>query len=259
MAGPIYRQIAADLRHKIESGELKEGERLPTEDKLMVAYNTSRSTVRGALKELATRSLVYTLHGKGTYVTEQVRPIVTSLTKDPKTGGSGGEGVAYASEVAAVGRTLSVTSPRVQILKATSGIARALQIPEGSEVISRYQERYVDGRPWSLQTSYYPRHLSQHASRLLDTDDIVEGTVAHMAMAGIRQTGYRDAIEVRSPDEAETAYFDLPVDGHVQIFEITRVGFEQSGAPLRLTITIYRADRNRFVLTVGDVPDEQPE
>jgi GntR family transcriptional regulator len=255
MAGPIYRQIAADLRRKIESGELKQGTRLPTEDQLMQAYSASRSTVRGALKELATRSLVYTLHGKGTYVTEQVSPIVTSLTKDPKTGGGGGEGVAYASEVAAVGRTLSVTSPRVQILKATSGIARTLQIPEGTEVISRYQERYVDSQPWSLQTSYYPRYLLQHAPRLLDTDDIAKGTVTYMAMAGIQQTGYRDALEVRAPDEAETAYFDLPTDGHVQIFEITRVGFDQNGAPVRLTITIYRADRNRFVLTVGDLPE----
>ena len=26
----------------------------------------------------------------------------------------------------------------------------------GSQVISRHQRRFIDGTPWSLQTSYYP-------------------------------------------------------------------------------------------------------
>ena len=35
MSGPLYRQIADDLRRKIESGELAHGGRLPTEDQFM--------------------------------------------------------------------------------------------------------------------------------------------------------------------------------------------------------------------------------
>jgi DNA-binding GntR family transcriptional regulator len=84
MAGPLYRQIAGDLRRKIESGELGQRTQLPTEDQLMVSYHASRNTVRNALKELTTRGLVYTLHGKGTFVSELVSPILTTLTIDPK-------------------------------------------------------------------------------------------------------------------------------------------------------------------------------
>jgi hypothetical protein len=36
--------------------------------------------------------------------------------------------------------------------------------------------------------------------------------------------------------------------------EIYRVGFDQHENRVRLTITVYRADRNRFVINVGDVP-----
>src|SRR5215471_17140850 len=89
MPGPIYRQVADELRHAIESGQLKPGERLPTEDKLMAQYKASRNTVRAAVKELATRGLVETRHGQGTFVAEQVSPIVTTLTTDPETGGGG--------------------------------------------------------------------------------------------------------------------------------------------------------------------------
>ena len=86
MAGPLYRQIADQLRHMIESGDLKAGTQVPTEDQLMEEYQASRNTVRGALKELATRNLVYTRHGKGTFVSERVRSIIITLTSDPETG-----------------------------------------------------------------------------------------------------------------------------------------------------------------------------
>ena len=105
MAGPLYRQIADQLRRMIESGELKAGMQIPTEDQLMEQFHASRNTVRGALKELATRGLVYTLHGKGTFVSERVTPIVITLTSDPETGRGGGEGLVYTAEVAASGRS----------------------------------------------------------------------------------------------------------------------------------------------------------
>jgi GntR family transcriptional regulator len=254
MAGPLYRQIADDLRRRIESGELEEGMQVPTEDHLMESYRASRNTVRGALKELTTRGLVYTLHGKGTFVSQRVSPLVTTLTSDPKTGSGGGEGLVYTAEVAASGRSPSVDDLRLEIRKAGLVVSRLLRIPENAEVIIRHQRRYVDALPWSLQTSYYSRSLSRLASRLLDTSDIEEGTVAYMAACGIQQAGYQDAIEWRGPNEGETAFFDLPPDGHIQVAEISRIAFDPNKNRIRLTVTVYRADRNRFVINVGDVP-----
>jgi GntR family transcriptional regulator len=257
MGVPIYRQIADDLRRRIESGDLGEGTRIPTEDQLMAAFHASRNTVRVALRELATRGLVYTLHSKGTFVSERVSPIVTTLTGDPKTGLGGGEGIVYTAEVAASGRSPTTDEPRVELGKADSPVAHLLQIPVGTEIIIRHQNRYVDDRRWSLQTSYYPMSLSQRAPRLLHPGDIKQGTVAYMAELGIQQAGYQDAIEWRAPDEEETAYFGLPADGHVQVVEIRRVAFDPKGNRIRLTTTVYRADRNRFVLNVGAVPPQR--
>jgi GntR family transcriptional regulator len=254
MPGPLYRQIADHLRHKIESGELGEGAQVPTEDQLMESYQASRNTVRGALKELATRGLVYTLHGKGTFVSQRVSPLVITLTSDPKTGQPGGEGLVYTAEVAASGRSPSAGDPRVEIRRASLTIARSLKIPEGAEVIIRHQKRYVDDLPWSLQTTYYPRSLASDAPRLLDAASVELGTVAYMAKLGIRQAGYHDAIEWRSPNEDETAFFDLPADGHIQVAELRRLAFDQNKNRVRLTVTVFRADRNRFVINVGDIP-----
>jgi GntR family transcriptional regulator len=254
MAGPLYREIARDLRRKINSGALPQGSQLPTEDELIEQYHASRNTVRGALRELSVRGLVYTLHGKGTFVTEEAPPIVITLSTDPKTGRGGGEGLVYTAEVAASGRKATTNRLAVGVQKAAPNVATSLRIPEGSDVIFRHEERLVDGQPWSLQTSFYPRPLADRAPRLLDTDDISEGAVAYLRSCGIEQAGYRDAIEVRKPDLVETDYFGIPGDGRVEMTEIYRTGFDQDHNPVRLTITVYRADRNRFVINVGDVP-----
>jgi GntR family transcriptional regulator len=257
MTGPLYRQIADDLRRKIESGDYGPGAQIPTEDELMAEYNASRNTVRGAIKDLATLTLVHTLHGKGTFVVQPVRPIVTTLTSDPKTGHGGGEGFVYTAEVARNGRKATTGETVVQLQKASLKVADCLRISEGSDVISRHQQRFVDDLPWSLQTSFYPKSLADRAPRLLSASSIADGTIAYLAECGVKQAGYRDAIEVRVPDELEMNFFDLPSDGRVQVTEIYRVAFDQNRLRVRLTITVYRADRNRFVIDVGKVPDRE--
>jgi GntR family transcriptional regulator len=255
VAGPLYRQIADELRHRIDSGELAPGAQLPTEDELMAAYVASRNTVRGAIRQLANRGIVETLHGKGTFVADKVNPIVTTLTTDPTTGVGGGEGVVYTSEVAASGRNATTGNLKVEIQKSTRSVAAALQIPEGSDVISRQEQRFVDERPWSLQTSFYPRSLVAQAPRLQDPEPLEEGTVRYLRARGIDQVAYRDSIAVRVPSKFDSDFFDLPANGQIQVIEIFRVAFNQHQNRIRLTITVYRADRNRFVVNVGDVPE----
>ncbi len=254
MAGPLYRQIAEELRLKIDSGQLQPGSQLPTEDELMEQHHASRNTVRGAINQLAISGLVITLHGRGTFVAEQVNPIVTTLTTDPETGSGGGEGLVYTAEVARSGRTATTSPTRVELQRATRQVAESLNIPVGSDVISRHERRFVDGRPWSLQTSFYPRTLAERAPRLEDPGGIDEGTVAYLRDCGIEQEGYRDAVEVRSPNPVETQFFDLPADGRIQVIEIFRDTFDQHQNRVRVTVTVYRADRNRFIINVGNVP-----
>lgn len=49
---PIYHQLKSAIKKKIETGEFKPGERIPTEQELCERYAISRSPVRQALKEL---------------------------------------------------------------------------------------------------------------------------------------------------------------------------------------------------------------
>jgi GntR family transcriptional regulator len=144
----------------------------------------------------------------------------------------------------------------VEIQKAVGAVARSLRIADGSDVVSRHQERSIDGTPWSLQTSFYPMTLvAQGATKLIQATTIEGGAVAYLVTAcGIHQAGYRDTIAVRAPDPNEIQTFKLPADGRVPVFEIFRVGFDKKGDRIRLTITVYPSDRNRLRIDVGKVP-----
>jgi GntR family transcriptional regulator len=52
----------------------------------------------------------------------------------------------------------------------------------------------------------------------------------------------------------ETEFFRLPEDGRVGVFEVSRAAYDQTGTPIRLTVTIFPVDRNQFIVKYGQVP-----
>ena len=60
---PAYQVLADDLRAQITSGRLRPGDRLPTEPELCASSGLSRSTVREALRLLASQYLIVTTRG----------------------------------------------------------------------------------------------------------------------------------------------------------------------------------------------------
>ena len=154
-----------------------------------------------------------------------------------------------------------MSDPRVEVQRANEAIADALRIKEGDQVVSRHYQRFIDGIPFSLQTSFYPMSLVlQGATRLIEATDIPEGTVVYLdEKLGVKQVGYRDSIQVRPPNDQEAVFFRIPADGQIPVFEVYRIAFDQNRKRVRLTITVYPVDRNRLVVSVGDVPGRSAE
>ncbi len=257
MAGPMYRTIADDLREQIESETLKPGQQLETETELQKRHNASRNTVRDAIRWLTSLGLVETRPGQGTFVVKKMDPFVTTLVADPRTGDS----ETYQFEVTKKNRQPDLSGVQVEIQKANAELADRLRLPEGSQVISRHQKRLIDETPFSLQTSFYPRDLADRgAKRLSDADDIEGGAVKYLLETlGLQQVGYRDLITVRAPNATEATFFNLPQDGRVAVFENFRTAFDQTGVPMRVTVTIFPTDRNQFAVEVGAVPEDQEQ
>lgn len=68
-----YFDLMEDLRGQMLSGEIKPGEKLPSENQLSAEYNVSRQTVRKALQILQNEGYIYAEHGRGTFCSEMMR------------------------------------------------------------------------------------------------------------------------------------------------------------------------------------------
>jgi GntR family transcriptional regulator len=293
---PMYQKIAEDLRRRIELGTipadadgdaatgaptaadpvgqlvtlqpgsqllvaLKPGSQLPTELELCAAYGASRNTIRDAVKLLTSLNQVETRPGQGTFVVRKVDPFVTILAwvSDPETTSDSvdPESAAYLSEVNKEHRRAEVGLVRVEVQVPPPDVALRLRLEPKAQAVSRHQERFIDDTPWSLQTSFYPMDfITRGATELLMAQDIKGGAVRYLASTlDIRQGGQRDWITTRNPDENEQKFFELAQDATV--FVIYRTGFDQHKKPMRVTVTIFRADRNQFIVDSGDVPEPE--
>ena len=67
---PLYVQIKNYIREKIETGELKKGDKIPSEKLLCEKFNVSKITVIRALRDLVNEGIIFRKQGKGSFVKE---------------------------------------------------------------------------------------------------------------------------------------------------------------------------------------------
>lgn len=67
---PLYIQIKDYIREKIESGELKTADKIPSEELLCEKFGVSKITVIRALRDLVNEGIIIRKQGKGSFVKE---------------------------------------------------------------------------------------------------------------------------------------------------------------------------------------------
>jgi GntR family transcriptional regulator len=67
-----YMRVAEDITARIRSGELRPGARLLSERDLANHYGVAFHTIRNAMKVLRERGLIVSVHGRGTFVREDL-------------------------------------------------------------------------------------------------------------------------------------------------------------------------------------------
>lgn len=148
MRPPAYQMLADELRAEITSGRLQPGERLPPEPELCIQTGVSRSTVREALRLLASQHLIVTTRGV-----------------------TGGSFVAHpdAEQLAdglAMGFTLLTNSDGVGLADLLE-LRRALDVPAAGLAATRRSDEHLD----ELRAALFDP----------DADDLQTMLVAHAA------------------------------------------------------------------------------
>jgi len=65
---PIYKQIIDDFKKKLIRGEIKEGDKIPSQREYAEEVRVNPNTVQRAYREMESMNMVETLRGQGTYI-----------------------------------------------------------------------------------------------------------------------------------------------------------------------------------------------
>jgi GntR family transcriptional regulator len=224
-----HQRIADDLRARIRSGELADGDRLPGENALMESYGVARMTARHALADLQNEGIAVARKGSGVFV-RSFRPVRRHgnrrLSRDVWGAGSsmwdadGSQGPVVVDQLV------------VDERPASDEVARLLDVPPGSPVVVRRRRYVVNEEPVQLATAYIPARFAA-GTPIAATDTGAGGIYARLADLGVPPVRFTEELHARMPTHEEATRLQLT--SGTPVICIVRTAFASAGQPVELS------------------------
>jgi GntR family transcriptional regulator len=228
---PIYKQISDWIHGAIDTGVLRPDMKLPSESDLMKRFDTTRTTVRRAIKSLVEEGRVRTERGVGAFVRRAVRP--DALIRRPYDRMARhhyldeGRSPLYLDAESQGLAPEAVRQDLVELdeVPASNHVAIWLDVPPGTTVFRRRRRLWMGRLPTQLTETYLPLDIASGALREPHTGE--GGTHARIEERGYRLTEFVERLSVRMPNP----------------FEIRRLRLDDGTPVVDLTQTSYAGDR----------------
>ena len=231
---PLYAQIKEALRAKIVDGTYAPHHRLPSESEMISAFGVSRITVRQAIRDLQNEGLLFSVHGKGTFVA--VPKVSQELTQL-----QGFNEAMHQLGHETFSDVFGLTSHKGSAL-----ICAKLGIATGEPVTEIGRVRYLNREPMSVDYSYLPRdvgsRLSKKSLRDRDLFSLLEnelGQPLHSAEVEINASAANAEVAER-----------LGVAPDSPILRIERLTYATPTQPLVFEYLYYRAESFKYKLRI---------
>jgi len=226
-AKPLYLRMKEDLLRRVQSGEWRPGELVPSENALAAEYSVSVGTARKAIEELADEHLLVRQRGRGTTVAmhshrQEVMRHYRLMTK---------EGRRVNEET----KYLEVASAR-----ASSTEARALGINRGGAVTRVRRLRLCQSEPYVLEM------LSLREDVLPGIASLINATRPEVLYSLLEREFHiiiAKVVEKVSAVQADAKDTEiLGVRTGEAMLQIERIAYDLNGRPVELRIMWARND-----------------
>jgi DNA-binding GntR family transcriptional regulator len=226
---PLYYEVYSIIADAINGGQLKPGDRLPTERAFCERFGVSRATVRRALRRLAEEGLVSATVGRGSFV------INAPFTEPPNALMSFTE-LATAGGFTATARVLDQ-----KLRPATPEEASVFQIEVTSRIFELERVRLLDGEPVALDRSRMPLALAPGVTEQDFTDASIYAVLDGAGVGPAR--GNLVASAAAADSHRATA---LGIRIGTPLLVCTTMSLDESGRLVEIGEMAYRADRYQF-------------
>jgi GntR family transcriptional regulator len=224
--GPVGVRLRNALAAVVEGGVIGPGGSLPSEREMAERLDVSRSTIRDVLKELSRQGLLMTRPGAGTVVVGRIPKALSSFsgfTEDMQVHGFAASSKVLDRSIAAAGADAAFRAgwplgmPVMTLLRLRMAGGEALAYERVTVPVDVVGEEY-DG-----SGSLYERmeHRNARPARMLQSLKAVEASAVIAELLGV-QTG-------------------------AAVFEISQLGYSDSGRVVEDNVGWYRGDRYKYV------------
>jgi GntR family transcriptional regulator len=227
---PAYQRIQGSLRKRIDAGDLRTGDAVPSERDLAKIHSVSLMTARHALASLEREGVVERRRGIGTFVSAPKIHFNKLMS--------------YTEQMAS--RSLTAVSKVLfsKIIDDEQEANARLSLSPKSGVIKLERLRHAAGEPFALETCYlsaaqFPGLLSAPLQReslfgILERDYKVE-------------IGYSDEeVDATAADPLTADLLDVP--RREPVLRIRQVIFSTNGKAVLYVLGFYRSDRHNLVI-----------
>ncbi|MGI5119297.1 GntR family transcriptional regulator [Marinactinospora thermotolerans] len=201
---PPYMQVVKHIKAEIESGALREGQKIDSVRTISAKWKISLATATKVVGALKAEGLVRSEPGVGTIVT---RDQAAASAKDRVVRSLDGK-IYAANERAEI--------KSAELVPAPEEVADALGIPAGSRVIRRQRVTFRDDIPSSASTSWFRGELADTAPMLLEAKRLPQGTPKYIEeRAGLAAAAGKDQLRADIASEEDSAALGIPLGSPV--------------------------------------------
>lgn len=228
-----YKRIYTYYKDLIINKEMKEGVKMPTEEKIGELFNVSRITVRRALDDLARDGFILKVQGKGSYVLSTKASLQLNKLKG------------FSVEMLLLGKTPSSIIHNISIIDADEDIAKHLNIELGRKVYNIERIRCADGEKMAFERVRIPFSFIPGIEKF----DLAKSFYA------VLQENY-GIVPMRAIETFEAGLADkkiaklLEIEENAPILLMGRISYSSTGEIYEYTDSVYCGDKYKFTVVM---------
>lgn len=230
---PQHKQIAAELRALILSGDMAPGSKVPSVRDLIARYGVVNQTIQRALKILKDERLIAGRAGAGIFVRGTTQQIIDPASYMPPSE----QGAPYSWITEAAKRHQRGTNEILEVaeVEPPAQVAEALGLSAGETAVMRFRLMLLDDEPAELVHSYYPAGIARDTA-LAHRRRIKGGSPTLLAELGFPPQNAVDRVSTRIPTPQEVRLLELPED--VPVLRTFRVVTTAEGLPIEVSVLV---------------------
>jgi GntR family transcriptional regulator len=229
---PLHDQIRRSIEGRIESGELRPGDQLPTEHEYARTFGVSIAPVRQALLDLANRGLVVRVKGRGTFVADPPLEVAVNLLES------------FTEALRSRGVPFSIAVLQQGIVSDRPDVAARLGLQPRAPIVRLRRAAVIRDEYVAVLDAYLD---GDRFARVATLEGFEDGRSLYGTLErdfGIRVGQADGTLEVQRSNDVQSELLGVPIGTPVLLAR--SVTEDADGRPVEVAEVLYRADRFTF-------------